>query len=162
MVDFDATDQDQVLWRAVLEAEARFMQARSAFVTGAWDMTNVLTAALEKATERGTALRLILALPVRKREVFFDRLVELASVGHADIALVRESILSLPRDWVVARIEGVASPILERGGDEEYRRLLELYALLDAHLAHRLAEMAMKHDDEDVREAGQDFEAKMG
>ena len=42
----------------------------------------------------------------------------------------REAVLALPRDWVIANIERVASNGLDLANYWEYRRLLELYSLL--------------------------------
>jgi hypothetical protein len=81
--------------------------------------------------------------------------------------MVRSAIKALPRDWVLARIEAAAEPLLiastEQFQYEEFRRLLELYEQLgNEELLARLAQRALEHDDEDVREAGQDFLARLG
>lgn len=130
-------------------------------MTGAADRSHVLREALQSVGQRGTALRLLLALPTREREAHFDRLVELASVGHADIGLVRDVILTMPREWVLARIEPIADRILDAGGEDEYRRFLELFADLDKDLALRLASRAIGHPDDGVREAGEDFKSAL-
>jgi hypothetical protein len=101
-------------------------------------------------------------LSIAKRMEQFSVLVRLASCGHGHIQLDRDAIVSLPRDWVLARIEAVAEPLLaascEQWQFEEYRRLLELYEQLgDSGLVRRLAERAIAHQDEDVREAGRHF-----
>jgi hypothetical protein len=88
--------------------------------------------------------------------------VFLASFSHGSIQAVRKLILSLPRDWVLSRIEEVAEPILRSGDYDEYRRLLELYFELDRELASRLAARARAQEDEDVREAGEDFLDRLG
>jgi hypothetical protein len=46
---------------------------------------------------------------------------------------------------------------LRAGAHEEYRRLLELYFLLDRDLTQALATRASHHSDPDTREAGEDF-----
>jgi hypothetical protein len=102
-------------------------------------------------------LRLISYLSLEERQQLFDDLVALATVGHADIVLCRQAILSLPRDWVVANIENVAEPFLKSGTYEEYRRLLELYSILHPDLAQKLAARAASNTDPDIREAGEDF-----
>jgi hypothetical protein len=152
-----APTPDQALWAAVRQAEGRFVAARMAFVAEAADRVETLRAALGTAAQRGTALRLLPYIPVAEREQLFDELVELSSVGHTDVLLCREAIRTLPRDWVLDRIERSAKPLLSAGGEEEYRRLLELYAELDVDLTRRLATEAVRHSDADVREAGTDF-----
>ena len=48
--------------------------------------------------------------------------------------------------------------MLADGTDEEYRRLLELYINIDDHLTEKLVKRALQHEDEDIREAGEDFQ----
>ncbi|WP_254174517.1 hypothetical protein [Planktothrix pseudagardhii] len=55
-------------------------------------------------------------------------------------------------------IENAAEEVLADGTDEEYRRLLELYINIDDHLTERLVKRALSHEDEDIREAGEDFQ----
>lgn len=81
----------------------------------------------------------------------------MASVGHADVQLARDVILTLPLPWVLERVEAAAEPLLREGAGEEYRRLLELYRLLDRGLMTRLATRSAQHTDADAREAGADF-----
>jgi hypothetical protein len=45
---------------------------------------------------------------------------------------------------------------------EEYRRLLELYLLLDEELTRKLAQRALANSDPEVIEAGQDFIELLG
>ncbi len=71
--------------------------------------------------------------------------------------MFRDAILSLPSDWVLARIEQVSEPYLLTGTHEEYRRFLELYQELDHPLTLALAQRAASHPDPDIREAGEDF-----
>jgi hypothetical protein len=101
----------------------------------------------------------MLAGSVSEEEVraLFSDLVNVASVGHSNIEPARFVILSLSREWVIANIEAAAEPLLREGGEEEYRRLLELYNLLDGRLAARLAARARASDDPAIREAGVDF-----
>jgi hypothetical protein len=157
----DAT-RDEALWRALVDREKAFYAARAAFMSGATDRVAVLRSALRSAAERGTALRVLPLLPVAERQALFDDLVRLASVGHADVQLVRDAILSLPRDWTLTRLEAAAEPLLQDGTDEEYRRLLELYVQIDPTLTRQLAARAVRHTDEHVREAGEDFLARLG
>ena len=90
----------------------------------------------------------------------FSELVFLASFGHGAIGTVRQAILSLPREWVLARMEQEAEPLLRDGTYDEYRRFLELYELMDMELTLKLARRAAAHADDDIREAGEDFLAK--
>jgi hypothetical protein len=69
----------------------------------------------------------------------------------------RQQVLALPRSWVMAHIEPVAAVALDLSDDWEYRRLLELAALLDAELVQRLVQLGLANSDPEVREAAQDF-----
>jgi hypothetical protein len=69
----------------------------------------------------------------------------------------RQSVLAMPRDWVLENIERVAEEVLDLSDEWEYRRLLELADLIDAGLVHRLAALGLRSDDSDVREAAEDF-----
>jgi hypothetical protein len=148
---------DMCLWDAVVERELSFIEARSVFFTRCSDRLKVLREAITHPVQRGSALRILPFLPVEERLQLFETLLAAASVGHADIDLSRQAILSLPREWVIAKIEEAAEPILQAGDDEEYRRLMEIYDELDPGLTLRLATRASQHDDPHVREAGKDF-----
>ena len=69
----------------------------------------------------------------------------------------REAVLLLPRKWVLTNIERVANETLDLSDYWEYRRLLELYSLLDPALVERLVIEGLKSDDPDVLEAAEDF-----
>ena len=62
--------------------------------------------------ERAAAVRVLPYLSVAERMELFPDLVHLASWGHGLIQAARDAICSLPRDWVLARIEAVAEPLL--------------------------------------------------
>jgi hypothetical protein len=69
----------------------------------------------------------------------------------------RQQVLALPRAWVLERVERVAVEALDLSDSWEYRRLLELAALLDAGLVQRLVRLGLDSGNPDVREAAQDF-----
>lgn len=150
-------ESDNVLWRKLLDSEIAFIKVRMSFYAHCTDKVAVIRKALRDPVQRGTALRTLFDMQIKERQQLFDDLVDLASVGHADIALCRKVILSLPRDWVVSHIESSAEPLLYQGTYEEYRRLLELYIDIDHDLAYRLATRALQNNDADIREAGEDF-----
>ena len=154
------TENDAELWRKFHQSEGYFYWDRREFLLKCIKRTLAVKNALNNPSNRGTALRLLLYLGVEEIIPFFDELVDLASVGHSDIGLVREVILLLPREFLVANIEKSAEPVLRdamkhKDSYEEYRRLLELYMEIDRDLTKRLAERALASDDEDIREAGQ-------
>ena len=52
--------------------------------------------------------------------------------------------------------------ILRHATDEEYRRIAELYLELDKELLKKHIYRALRHNDIDVREVGQDFQKHVG
>lgn len=120
----------------------------------------VLTRALQTPGPRGAALRFLLVFQDDDlREQVFPTLVDQASVGHSDIGLCRWVIKTMPRRWVIEHIEPIGLDILKRtDGEEEYRRLGELYLELDDRLAERLLKLELSHPNEEIREAGADLQ----
>lgn len=140
----------------VADSERAFIAARMDFLRSKGRVEQIRRA-LHDPPRRGTALRLLVYLTEAERQALFDDLLILASVDHSDLSLVREALLSLPRPWVLSRIEERAEPLLEHGTYVEFRRLLELLRLLDAGLTATLARRALASEDQDIREAGEDF-----
>jgi hypothetical protein len=131
------------------------------------DRREVLVRALETVSRRREALGWLLLMPDNTlREDLFSELVDLASVGHSDIGRVRDVIKSMPRQWVLDRIQPVAQAVLDRqsasGAEdryEEFRRFAELFVELDVALLRPLVERSLRDKDSDVREVGEDFKS---
>jgi hypothetical protein len=155
----EVTDLDDAttLWAELVEAERNYVAARRAVVTLGDGLTDVVHTALDNPAQRGTALRLLLVVDVDRRLPLFPELVRLASVGHSDVGLVREVIRSLPSYWVEANLGAELWPLLDEGGDEEYRRLAELLDDLGSGLLPELVDRARASADPDVREVADDF-----
>jgi hypothetical protein len=150
---------DMILWNDVCAAEQRSLVV----VMNQWNRISekdtVLTQALETPHQRGAALRLLLFLGDDMKARVFPTLIDLASVGHSDIGLCRMVIKSMPRRWVIQNIEPIGRRILDRSnGEEEYRRLAELYIELDSGLLERHVKAALSHANDEIREVGSDFE----
>jgi hypothetical protein len=69
----------------------------------------------------------------------------------------RLQVLQMPRAWVRMHIHTVATDALDLNDYWEYRRLLELLAMLDPDLIAPLVEQGLHSADPDVREAAEDF-----
>ncbi|MBA2305758.1 MAG: hypothetical protein H0W08_24430 [Acidobacteria bacterium] len=152
------SNQDaQVRWENLLEAESEFFRARRRVIEVGDSLVSLIRRALQIPSERGTALRLLLVVDVTQRMSHFSELMQLASVGHADVDLCRKVIQSIPGYWVESNLKAEILPILEGGGSEEYRRLAELLTELNSQLLNDLVEMALSSDDEDINEVGHDF-----
>lgn len=149
---------DENIWKSLIKAENDYEQARWYFFKHSYSVLSTLRKALHIPQERGTALRLIKYINIKDHKALLNDLVELASVGHSDIQLVRDVILSLPKEWLIENIETPISKVLNNGGDEEYRRLIELCISIDNSLVEKLSKQALEHSNEDVREVGKDFQ----
>ncbi len=153
----------ETLWDRLVEAEIRSSDAFRAFFSEGVDRVPSMRRGLRGGSGgmgRSAAIRFFPYLPLPERQQLFPDLVFLATVGHGSIQAVRDLILSLPRDWVIERIEREAEPLLQKGDYEEHRRFLELYELLDADMTQRLARRAAANPDPDIREAGEDHLSK--
>jgi hypothetical protein len=63
----------------------------------------------------------------------------------------------MPRHWVLEHMASVASAALDLSDDWEYRRLLELFDLLDPELLRRFVLPGLSSADPDVRKAAEDL-----
>jgi hypothetical protein len=91
-------------------------------------------------------------LPLENRKELLADFLAVASYGGGHVVRAREIIRAFPSDWLLENIESAAAPLLEHGGAEEYRRLLELYVQVDRQLALRLVERASTHEDPELRD----------
>lgn len=149
--------QDTALWHQLIDQEKAYLETRKNFLNIP-SRLELIRLALKNPSERATALKVISYLTGIERQSLFDELIKLASVGHSDIELVRDVIISFDKTWLLDNIETQAESVLNNGTDEEYRRLLELYVQLDNGLAQKLVEKALQHPNIDIQEVGSDFE----
>jgi len=149
--------QDTELWHKLIDQEKAYLQTRKNFLNSS-SRVELIKKALQNPSERATALKVINYLTNTERQSLFDELIKLVSVGHSDIELVRNAILSFDKIWLLDNIETQAESLLSNGTDEEYRRLLELYIQIDNRLTQKLVAKALQHPDIDIQEVGADFE----
>lgn len=97
-------------------------------------------------------------LDPQTRDAVLQYLLELAcqSQNIANISLGRMALLTLPRHWVLGTIERTAEALLDLEDEWEYRRLLELYQLLDRTLVHHLVALGLTSPNRAVRETAQE------
>lgn len=149
--------QDIDLWHQLIDQE-KAMHATLQNFLNCQTRVDLIRKALQNPEERVTALQILNYLTLEERQSLFDELIKLASVGHSDIELVRRAILSFDKTWLRDNIENQTESLLENGTDEEYRRLLELYIQIDDGLTQRLVIKALQQSDNQIQEAGEDFE----
>ncbi len=157
MIDSQSLKQGVENWKRLINQQNAYLETRRNFATQCINKADTIRQALQNPTERLTALEIFELLDIEEQKALFSDLIQLASVGHSDIELVRQVILAFPRQWVLENIEKNAEPVLKQGTDEEYRRLLEFYLDLDKNLAQRLARQALEQDDLGIKEVGEDF-----
>jgi hypothetical protein len=158
MQTISSTEQDQQLWQQFVNQANAYEQSRQVFFQLCEDRIKIIKTALHNPNQRRVALLFFEYLNDTERQELFDDLIDVASVGHSDIELVRQVILSFPQSYLFSQIESSAEIVLENGTDEEYRRLLELYLEVDISLVRRLVDKALKSSDPDIYEVGEDFQ----
>jgi hypothetical protein len=144
------------IWERLTSSYKLYALALQDFLAIDIDRVSLMKSAL-KSNDRTVAIHLLQYLAPSELNQLLNELVFLASFSHGGVGTVRQSIISMPREWVLSNIEQIAEPILESGTYDEYRRLLELYIVLDPVITLKLAQRAKKHEDPDVREVGIDF-----
>ncbi len=149
--------QNTDLWRELIDQEKTYLSARKNFLNSP-SRVDLIKRALQNPLERSSALKIINYLTHQERQSLFNELIKLASVGHSDIELVRRTILSFDKMWLLENMENQVESVLENGADEEYRRLLELYIQLDDQLTQHLITKALQNPDIEIQEVGEDFQ----
>lgn len=110
---------------------------------------------------RAAAVALLQEMSTKERQQLFPELVELARAAHGPVAAVRKIIASVPREWVLARIDAELDRILNGQQYDDYWMFIELLAELDRERAVKLARRAAATDDPDIRELGSDMLATL-
>ncbi len=127
------------------------------------DRVALVREALNKpgGNNRAAALALLQEMSAEERQQLFPELVQLARAAHGPVAVVRKIVASLPREWVLAKIDAELGRILEEQQYDDYWMFIELLGELDHERAVKLAHQAAATDDPDIRELGNDMLAKL-
>jgi hypothetical protein len=161
MEDPLSPDDCKLIWRRLLEADAEVLRAQNELFTRCRaTLIDILQAGLYAPNERRTAFRIAsLIYDSEQRKPLFPVFLRLAcEPTHVpDITAARRAILSLPRAWVLEKIEIEAANLLDWDDDWIHRRFLELCSLLDRDLTIRAAQKASTHQNPGIKEAGEDF-----
>lgn len=155
---------DEELWERVVDAfthKGPNGLARSDFFQPGIDRVRLVRRALAMSgTNRAAAVAFLRQMNAHEQQQLFPELIQLARAAHGPIGAVREIIHSLPRDWVLARIDAEIGSILDQDKDDvydDYWMFLELYSGIDHARAANLARRAVDHHDPDVQELGADW-----
>ncbi|NTX25848.1 hypothetical protein HT746_01570 [Burkholderia pyrrocinia] len=149
-------DKENDSWKKLKEAFHVYVKLRGGFVKKT-SAVSFVKRAFSVPEERAMAIDLVSSYPESERVVFFKQLILMSSYVNGFTEECRNLILELPRDWVMKNIEAEIDGVLDNGGYEEYRCLLELCCELDRDLMIKFAKRALDSSDEDIRDAGADF-----
>ncbi len=151
-------DNCNELWRRLVEAETKFYSARMALVSSCRNqLVDLIKLGLEDPGQRVTALGMVKLLSIEERQSLLADVLSIACCVNGLTGVARELVLELPREWLISNIEEAAEFLLGFNDYEEYRGVFEIYMELDLGMARKLAERAVNHTDEDIRDAGNDF-----
>lgn len=100
-------------------------------------------------------LRLSECLSEGQKQEMFQDWMQLARSAHGPVDFVRRLIASLPRDWVLARIDSHVENILKGEEYDDYWMMIELLEQLAPDKAAALAKRALSHADPEIRELGE-------
>jgi hypothetical protein len=79
----------------------------------------------------------------------------------ANIIQGRRETLALPRETVLQNIERLAAVSLPLNDEWVFRRLLEIYELLDRGLLGRLVQTGLASGNAEIKEAAKDFRERV-
>jgi hypothetical protein len=145
-----------VSWDSVADEFARGETAPAEFFRPGVDRVALIRGALKRpgGKDRMAAVALLQKMPLEEKQLLFPELIQLARSAHGPVGAVREIIASLPREWVLERIDALVEPILRNEEYDDYWMFLELYEKLDPVRAVRLARRAADSADAAIREFG--------
>jgi hypothetical protein len=153
------SNNDIAIWNELVENYKRYVLTQQAFFRTSIDRVALIRRALH-TSDRFIAVSIAQYLSPAEHMQLFDEWVRW-SRAEGCLPAVRNYILSLPREWVMERIEQAVEPYLRDNVEEDFRRYLELYYILDRGLTLKLAWRASKHPNEEIQEAGKDFLSKL-
>ena len=148
-------ENEEILWQDLIKDFFKFAETSRAFFKPEVDRVKLLREGFRRG-EIAAALHLTSSLESAELSDLLPELVYI-STAHGYARKTREIILSLPHDWLITHIEEVAEPILQSSDEFDFRQIFQLYLEVDRAMAARLAEKAINHSDEYIREVGRDF-----
>ncbi|MCY0932454.1 hypothetical protein OTB20_41220 [Streptomyces sp. H27-H1] len=155
---------DDELWKAFIKAKREMHRRQADFYQKAHDRPGLLKAALTAGAgswQQSAALDFLAALPDDAPALLGD-LVGL-SLSHGWALTARQAIDRIPHNHLVPLLEPLILERLDSADDDEYRRLAELLAHIEAwNLLGQLVHCALDTDDPATHEVAEDFTQSYG
>jgi hypothetical protein len=152
-------EQDKLLWVQFLEAWDKYIGMRGLVHQQTSSLPELAKYALkQRPASLGAALELVKMLDPEQLKLILPELLRWAVFDHGYMTWFHEQILRISSDWLKDNIEIHAEQYLNQIADDlcvEYGCLLQLYSKIDRDLALQLAERAIQHSDDDVRDMGE-------
>ena len=149
-------ETSMVLWESVVDEFVRGVPAPADFFRPDVDRVALIRGALKLpgGKNRTAAVALLPKMSLEEKQLLLPELIQLSRSVHGPVGAVREIIFSLPREWLLERIDAQGEPILRREEYDDYWMFLELYEKLDPMRAVKLARRAAGSVDAAIRELG--------
>lgn len=158
----DQSTKIATLWRRYADNQTEAEAIRKELLSGnRVELLSQLTKALHLPGERLYALRLLQQMPVQDRQALMPGLLALATWQNQVTDLAREIVFSVPKDWLRANIIRCGEPLLNGPDHQEIWGMLDLTSRIDRQLALDLARRFTKHENPDIRDAGETYVAKL-
>jgi|SRR6185503_273169 hypothetical protein len=151
----EVSKNDLAAWDELSKSHRRFIKARMAFYQSEVDRVELIRRAMH-TNDQALALSLARYLSPTEHMQLFDEWVYWATIDSC-LPAVHNYILSLPKEWIMGRIEEAVELRLREGDEIDFRRYLELFCNLDRDLAAKLARRALEHSDKEIQDAGRDY-----
>ena len=147
------------LWKRYVAASKTYCEAVDAILNeiDAPHRIKLVRSAFKNREHRHHAFLMIRYMTIEERKALLDILVGSAYSNSGLRSLATELILSIPKEWLIANIEKYTEPILGRreNAADYCSGFLSLFSDIDDALTLRLAQRAVRSEDEDVREIGE-------
>ncbi len=145
-------------WEEVVAAESAYIEARTRLFAA--DAETQLSLALESASGRGPALRILRDSPIELVMAVVPALFRAATRTHPQVGLARNVLGRIDSGWLSTALSPMVESVLANESSDwsDYRRLAEALAELGQRkLLVSVVDRAAHSDDEDIREVAEDF-----
>ena len=153
----EVSDEARAAWESVAQAHREYVIRLNELVKAYRDdVVRFIELSFRAPMDAGIALAILPILTERERQKLQPLMLSLCSSGsYAHIA--KPFILALPRTWVMENIEREAESVLLENDFGDWCNILDLFDQIDFDLARRLAVRLTRHEDNEIRDWGNDY-----